>query len=805
MTDLRVQGQHVGALLSAATLDAVITEDAPLLETIVRQATLEIDSMTSITVRNEQGDVLTRISRYTDGPQVNSVTYVNPIIFEGENYGDITIDWDNTEKLERINSYVFRVRLYALLTLLCAAALFYGLFRMLVVVPLTRLKERTEAIHNDTPSAAITLPPLCAADFIDLNNSLLLLENTLIDNRKQHSQLLRGRKRMEALAAAAIDCIIATDERGLIVEFNAAAESCFGYQRAEVLNQPLTQFLQCSEAMAIQAPALLNELLEKTASAADKRVTVKATRAQGPAFPAELVARRADEDDLHGMVVIYLRDVTERQKAEKEIRALAKFPDESPSPILRIGPCGTVIYANPQAHQLLSDWFTGQQPSLTGDIAATVARAYETLTPQSLERSVGERHFTFVCHAVPEGPYVNVYGFDVTEKHLVQQALLNAKEQAESATRAKTGFLATMSHEIRTPLNGVLGLLGLLKDTTMTPEQKRYTTTAEASARALLSIINDVLDYSKMEADKLMLEVTDLDIRALLDSVVLLLEPTILAKGLSIEIVISPLVPTILRGDSGRLRQVFLNLVGNAVKFSDTGLISLRIDAQGTVHDDHCELHCEVNDQGPGIPADKIAGLFSDFSTLDASYSRRYGGTGLGLAISRRLIEMMGGSIEVDSVEGLYTTFRFTCRLDIGHTNIAATIPVSSARLDSRTGRILIVEDNQTNCLVFSMMLKKLGFQVHTASNGIEAVSAVRELPFDAILMDVSMPEMDGLQATRAIRKLAGPQSQIPIIALTAHTMSGDREKAIAAGMNDYLEKPIIRERLVEAVDKWLQ
>lgn len=382
---------------------------------------------------------------------------------------------------------------------------------------------------------------------------------------------------------------------------------------------------------------------------------------------------------------------------------------------------------------------------------------------------------------------------------------------AEAANQAKSEFLANMSHDLRTPLNGVLGLSHLMLDTPLSPGQRQYVSLIQSSAAGLLEIINDILDYSKIEAGKLELEAIDFNLAELVAGVVQIVGVTVQAKGLKIAHWLDAPVPVWIKGDPGRLRQILINLMGNAVKFTEEGEIKILV-TQVEKRAARARLRFEVRDTGVGIARERMDRLFKSFSQVDSSTTRKFGGTGLGLAICKRLAELMGGDVGVESEPGVGSTFWFTIWCEAPKPE---SLPREGAREPALTAapfgtiraRILLAEDNTVNQLVASGMLAQFGCEVEVAANGREAIQALEARSFDLVLMDVQMPDLDGVEAARLIRD---PQSRvknpnIPIIALTAHAQAEERERCLAAGMNGHVSKPIQPEALKAAICRWVR
>ena len=629
---------------------------------------------------------------------------------------------------------------------------------------------------------------------------------------------------------------------GFVVYANPSALRLFGAATlTHLVGLPISTLIH---------PDSLHEQMQRVRSinsglAVAPMVEASLVRLDGSAFDAEVRGTRIDYDGAPAVYVV-VRDITARKAAEAQLRKLSLVVEQSTQSILITDVDGCIEYVN-RAFERITGYRSadalGRHPSFLGsssnpeqaiDGLWATLRSGQSWRGELINQRRDGSEYTAHLLAVPlrqsDGRITNYLQLhddisdqmrlaaelDLHRNHLEAEVasrtaeLIVARHQADTANQAKSAFLANMSHEIRTPMNAIMGLSQLLRRATPTPEQAESLDKITAASQHMMGILNDVLDLSKIEAGRVELEQADFELSTLLDQVASIVGESARAKGLALAMDAHEMTRW-LRGDATRLRQALLNYAGNAVKFTERGTIALRVHVLEQIGKSLL-LRFEVQDSGPGIAPERLARLFQDFEQGDNSITRQHGGTGLGLAITRRLAHMMGGEAGAESTPGSGSTFWFTARLQLGEPTAATTqhgLHSDAAGAEMRLrkthagARILLAEDNLVNRELALAWLQDLGLVVDSACDGLEAVDQARDQLYDLVLMDMQMPEMDGLEATRAIRKLPRWQT-VPIIALTANAFDESHRACEAAGMNDLITKPVGLPALCATLERWL-
>jgi PAS domain S-box-containing protein len=971
------RGATTARLFATTTKNAVLTMDLASLESFVREA-LTNPGIVYARVRDENGavlaeggdeHVLARTFAPDDDPSRSrdSIFDTYADIREGGAYFgrvELGLSLDAFHALMR-EARSAGIAIAALEMLL--VALFSLLLGTYLTRQLTELREASDRVGREGPGFRI---PVRGKDEIArviaafnsmsarLAESYAAKQRSLEESRDLAARIKASEAQKSAIVDAALDAIITIDAEGRILEFNASAEQIFGYTHEEVVGGMLDELIIPDRHRAGHKEGMARFHRTGKGPVLGKRLELPALHKSGTEFPMEVAITHVATE--HGnYFTAFMRDISERKRSEEEIR-LAAYAFEAQEAIFVTDADARILRVNRAFTKITGyafDEVMGQNPRVLksgrqdGDF---YHRMWERLRADGHwegeienRRKNGEIFPEWLSISAvhdAQGRTTNyvAHFIDISDQKRAQASLEEARARAEQANEAKSRFLATMSHEIRTPLNAIINTNDLLLDTDLDRDQAAYAVTASEAGRHLLSIVNGILDFSKIEAGRVETHVEPCEPEKIAESVIRLLSPRAFAKGIELTLFVDPKAPRRFSTDTGLLRQILLNLAANAIKFTERGGVRVRIFFEPDTNGGPV-VRFDVIDTGIGIPENKQTELFTEFTQVDSSNTRRFGGTGLGLAISRTLAHLLGGEVGCDSepekgsrfwlqlpasdmepagpgeidlareiddivvlrkganpilaeeiayqLEALGLRARVVDKLagepdwaddprcagaiafvkaesgstshgsqgiqsvamirlersgqlgggdgdafgalkservplfprtllrllrqaagerDESHQRLrqsasAQELPLSSARDGTASMPILLVEDSAPNRLVATAILSKAGYRVEAVENGLQAVHAVKHKKYGLVLMDVAMPEMDGLEATRTIRRLKGDPARVPIVAMTAGAFDEDKARCLDAGMNDFVSKPLVRADLLNAVDSWLE
>jgi PAS domain S-box-containing protein len=716
------------------------------------------------------------------------------------------------------------VLLWVVGAVLILSALLAFLLSRRVTVRLDQLAEMAEKMVSENPGLKL---PVTGNDEIsqvtatlnDISEYLAVTYRELHDAAESYrdlsTRLAAGDAIKSAMLSTALDAIVTIDEEGRVHDFNLAAEKLFGYTRDEALGREMAELIVPEAYREAHRGGMAHWRATGEANVFGIRIEIDAQNRQGEIFPIELAITPLGLED-QTYFTGFIRDITEKKRAESELRLAASafdsrdgiFITDADSKVIRVNQAVLDMTQRAEAdilghspHLFLASAGCssedGSADTWTRFLASENRQGETCIQPARGEPHPGWLSISTVCDE--EGQVTHFVGhvFDMTERKRFEQELQSAREDAEAANRAKSQFLANMSHEIRTPLNAIINLNSVLLDSSLSPQQKKLALAANQGGKALSTLVNDILDFSKIEAGKLHLVDHPFNLHKLVSDLDALFRPQALGQGLDLVTSLGSGVDEWVTGDETRLRQVLVNLLGNALKFTDEGGVEFTVECSGKRN-----TLFRVRDTGIGVSPEDAALIFAEFSQADGSLTRRHSGTGLGLSISKRLVKKMDGRIHYEPAPDGGSLFWFEVLLEPAERPEDVEKVDVSGLLDG--ARILVVEDSNANQLVAEALLEKAGCRVTLVSNGQEAVTAVAGQVYDAILMDLSMPVMDGVQATRLIRDLPGYASGVPIIALTANVFAEDRAKCLEAGMVDFIGKPIREHTLIDRLARWL-
>ena len=831
--DLFVQRADALVNLYASNIkDALLASDLEKLNTIAQESTTN-RGLEYLRITNNHGLVLigvgdTRLlqnsfaldeapSKVVDGIYDTGAD----VVVEGISYGRIELGLSVKGFQSQLNeARSFGIGIAGLSILL--VALFSYVLGTYLTGQLSGLTRASEKIGAEGPGFKL---PIRGNDelakvsiaFNHMSESLAATYRQLHENAESYRQvskrLTESDATKSAILSATLDGVVTIDVEGTIIDFNKAAETIFGYRSEEALGREMSTLI-IPEAYR-EAHLKGMEHWKKTGEGPvlDTRLELLAMHKDGSEFPIEVSITPIEIMD-KTLFTAFVRDITDQKSVENELKLAAStfdsheaiFITDNKSRIMRVNKafCEITGYTEEEAvnHTPGELIKSGMHDD---DFYQTIWSSLEAMGKWEGEinnrRKNGEIFPEWVSITAVKGnngetTHYVAHAIDITEQKRHESELREAREQAELASVAKSQFLANMSHEIRTPLNAVINLNSLLMDTPLNEQQKKLLSGAFEGGKTLATLVDDILDYTKIEANKIELECEPFSLEGLLKQLTTLFNVQAKAKKLDFQVDHTDGVPATVLGDEQRIRQILVNLIGNAIKFTVQGSVRLIVS-----HDMNNQVLFEVADTGIGIKADDQSRLFDEFSQADTSTTRKYGGTGLGLSISKSLVKLMKGEIGCRNNDPQGSIFWFRIPME------SIQIRPEQKHLEAEKlsdARILVAEDSLANQVVVKALLENQGCHVTLVNNGSEAVEMMRNFSFDLILMDVMMPEMDGIEATMKIRRNETGASHTPIIALTANVFSEDRERCLQAGMDDFVAKPIDSNKLRQQMVKWI-